>query len=109
MALFNEPNIQWYKINTYDNWYERSHEALGRQNYKWAHNRHDHHNPHIKQIGGMRIVARLATHPRVVDKGEDTQAWKMDMDENRRTPLALYKGTRSISPSQEHKIPGNSI
>ena len=72
VAMFNEANLQWDKVNTYDNWYERSHEALGRQNYKWAHNRHDHHNPHTKQIGGTGIVARLAAHPRVVDKGEDT-------------------------------------
>ena len=70
--MFNEANLQWDKVNTYDNWYERSHETLGRQNYKWAYNRHDHHNPHTKQIGGTGIVARLAAHPRVVDKGEDT-------------------------------------
>ena len=71
MACVCEPNLQWHKVDTHNNWYERSTQVLGPQTFQFAYNQHDRNNTSTKQMGGMGIIARLEARPRVQAKGQD--------------------------------------
>ena len=59
MACVCEPNLQWHKVDTHNNWYERSTQVLGPQTFQFAYNQHDRNNTSTKQMGGTGIIARL--------------------------------------------------
>ena len=38
MACVCEPNLQWHKVDTHNNWYERSTQVLGPQTFQFSYN-----------------------------------------------------------------------